>query len=222
MSAAIRNYVHAVYGLDAVVQRTADDDWTRPSPCEQWTALDVVVHNAWAFDIVSGMAQGRPASVPSGSTSAAIPAPSDDGYMFHPDVWAIRARLADEYAGNPLRCWNRDRDGLMEALDLPGAAEMVTRSPWGETTVDDWLAFAVWDPLVHTWDLAEAVGQRAMVDPSLCELALEAARAFDARMNLRRTGGAAPELEPSGLDGLSRLLAFAGRDVGWRAARGIS
>ena len=42
--------------------------------------------------------------------------------------------------------------------------------------MDTWLSFAVWDPIVHTWDLAEAVDQPTIVDSRSCELALSAAR----------------------------------------------
>ncbi len=60
MSESIRRYVHAVYGLDAVVQRTAHDQWQNSSPCKGCVAIDVVVHNALSFQMFADMARGIP------------------------------------------------------------------------------------------------------------------------------------------------------------------
>ena len=217
MSESIRRYVQAVYGLDAVVQRTADDMWRHPSPCDGWAAIDVVVHNAWAFRMFVGMVHGKPASVPQPSDGGGVPAPSDDGYVLAPEVMAVYEALTTEYLFDPVGKWNRDRDELTTALDEPGAGQVRTRSPWGETDIDSWLAFALWDPLVHTWDLAECVGQPVIVDTGLCELALVAARAFDVKHDLRRPGVANAVRPAARSDALGRLLEFAGRDPGWRA-----
>ncbi len=216
MSESIRRYVQAVYGLDAVVQRTSDDMWQHPSPCEGWAAVDVVVHNAWAFNMFVGMVHGRPASVPQPSDGGGVPAPSDDGYVLAPEVMATYAALTADYSTDPIGKWNRDRDELIAALDEPGAGRVQTRSPWGETDIDAWLAFGLWDPLIHSWDLAEAVGQPTIVDAGLCELALAAAVAFDAKHDLRRPGVANAKRPPSRSDALGRLLEFAGRALDWR------
>jgi uncharacterized protein (TIGR03086 family) len=216
VSESIRRYVQAIYGLDAVVQRTSDDAWQDPSPCEGWVAVDVVVHNAWASKMVVGMVHGQPASVPQPSGVDGVRAPSDDGYVLAPEWLAAYGALTEDYSSDPIVKWNRDRDELIAALDEPGAGRVQTRSPWGETDMDSWLAFGLWDPLVHTWDLAEAVGQPTIADPGLCELALVAARTFDAKHNLRRPGVANTERSPSRTDALGRLLEFAGRNLEWR------
>jgi uncharacterized protein (TIGR03083 family) len=217
MSAEIRRYVHAVYGLDAVVQRIADDEWSKPSPCSEWVALDVVVHNGWALQMFTKMAHGAPAAVLPPADGSGVRAPGDDRYVFADYVVEGLVRLGGEYAADPLGYWNRDRDALVEALDEPGVGGLVTRTPWGEETdMDSWLGFALWDPLVHTWDLAEAVGQPTIVDLRLCELALRAARAHDAKYSLRRPGVAEPPIETSTSDPLDALLLFGGRNLDWR------
>ncbi|MGB9347387.1 MAG: maleylpyruvate isomerase N-terminal domain-containing protein [Ilumatobacteraceae bacterium] len=221
MSEHIRRYVQAVYGLDAVVQRTAQDQWQNPSPCDGWVALDVIVHNALSFQMFANMARGTPAAVPAPPDGSGVPAPSDDGHVFDANVLASASRLPAEYSADPISCWNRDRDDLIAALDDPGVGELRTHSPWGETDMDTWLSFAVWDPIVHTWDLAEAVDQPTVVDSRLCELALSAARTFDAEHNLRRPGVAAAEVHASSADAVERLLRFAGRDLSWRDRRGF-
>jgi len=44
MSTNLRNYTKALYGFDAVVQRVPEDRWDADSPCDGWSARDVVTH----------------------------------------------------------------------------------------------------------------------------------------------------------------------------------
>ena len=54
MSENLRNFTKAIYGMDAVVQRVPVDAWDNGSPCEGWTARDVVGHQA---GVLNGVAQ---------------------------------------------------------------------------------------------------------------------------------------------------------------------
>lgn len=216
MTENFRRYVQALYGFDAVVQRIRDGEWDHQSPCEAWNARDVVVHVAWGCELFAQMAQGVSASVPAKDDRSGVPAPSDDGYEISPLVLASYLAINERSLTDPIGVWNRSRSVCLEALDQPGAPQMVTRSPWGETDMDSWLGFATWDPLVHTWDLARAVDQQVVVDAELCERALEHAQEFDAAHDLRRPGVASTATETTRTDALSRLLAFAGRDLDWQ------
>lgn len=70
--------------------------------------------------------------------------------------------------------------------------------------------------LVHTWDLARAVGAPDDLDPQLCERALARLPADDAA--LARSGMYEPPvLASDGADAQTRLLAALGRDPSWRA-----
>lgn len=215
MTENIRGFVQALYGFDAVVQRMTDSDWVRQSPCEAWVARDVVAHVAWTCELVARMAEGEPASVPVSADQPGGLSLSDDGHHLDPTVLALYAVIDGQIRADPHVQWNRSRSVCLEALDQPGVSGCVTRSPWGETDMDRWLGFATWDPLVHTWDLSRAAGQPVLVDPALCERALEQARDFDAVHNLRRPGVVGPVLEATRQDALSRLLAFAGRNLDW-------
>ena len=212
-----RGYVQALYGFDAVVQRTAENEWNRQSPCEMWKARDVVVHVAWACELFAQMSAGIPASVPATNDGPGVPAPSDDGHQMSPSVLAAYVEIDQRFVDDPLGSWNRSRSLCLDALDQPGVPEVITRSPWGETDMDSWLGFAAWDPLVHTWDLARAVGQPVIVDAGLCERALEQAQDFDAAHNLRRPGVADDVRATIRTDPLGRLLAFAGRNLDWQS-----
>jgi uncharacterized protein (TIGR03086 family) len=69
------------------------------------------------------------------------------------------------------------------------------------------------DVLVHTWDLARAVGQTAALDDELCVRAYEAARASE----FRRADGMIGEEIPvaAGASATDKLVAFYGRDPAW-------
>ena len=138
MSENLRNYTKALYGFDAVVQRVADDRWDSPSPCEGWTALDVLAHNIGMCNMIAGFARGIDASAPDEVT------PSD-----------------------PQTDWAAARDGVLAALDTEGALQIKTLTPWGNLRVDRFIGIVAVDPLTHTFDLARAVGQDIVLDEDM-------------------------------------------------------
>ena len=71
------------------------------------------------------------------------------------------------------------------------------------------------DVVIHTWDLARAVGAPEQLDADLCVIALNAARAMMGASD--RSGLFAPPV-PIGSDASTqeRLLAVRGRDPQWR------
>jgi uncharacterized protein (TIGR03083 family) len=72
------------------------------------------------------------------------------------------------------------------------------------------------DVLVHTWDLARAVGLPPDLDPELCASAYDAVRAHE----LPRDTGMFEAARPvdADADAATRLIAFYGRDPAWRAS----
>jgi uncharacterized protein (TIGR03086 family) len=130
MSQELRNYTKALYRFDAVVQQVPPDAWDAGSPCDGWCARDVVAHAAGVMNAVETMARTGANALPE------TPDPGDD----------------------PVGLWNRSRDSLLEALDRPGALDQRGNFWFGESAINDILAFSVWDPLGHAWDLAQATG----------------------------------------------------------------
>ena len=133
MSTRLRNYTKALYGFDAVIQRVPPDRWDADSPCEGWSARDVVIHAGGVMQAVEAMARTGENVPP------ATPDPVDD-------VVAL---------------WNTSRDDLLEAVDHPDVLMWVGNYWFGEGTIDDILAFSVGDQLGHSSDVAEAVGRDA-------------------------------------------------------------
>ena len=86
--------------------------------------------------------------------------------------------------------------------------------PWGgKMPLGGFLERYPVEIIVHTWDLAQATGQSAVLDPDLVRDALEPARQF-APVG-RTVGLVGPERAVAGdADDLTRLLAIFGRGVG--------
>jgi uncharacterized protein (TIGR03086 family) len=207
MSANLLAYIKGLFCFDAVVQRTDPARWDDQSPCEQWTARGVVDHNARICFMIAEMARGNPAVRPEGAVERGRPAPSRDGFVLAPHLAQLFVRAAD----NPVTVWNRMRDDVLEALDRPGALETEARSPWGHRTVDEFLGLAFYDPLVHAWDLAKAVGQPPVLDAQLAQRALEHLTEFGMHKELRQPISLAAPVVTTAQDPVSRLIAFSGR-----------
>ena len=63
MSERLRRFTKAVYGFDAVVRRVDPGRWDEPSPCEEWSAGDVVQHQVDVMNMVTTAAGGDPGVV---------------------------------------------------------------------------------------------------------------------------------------------------------------
>jgi uncharacterized protein (TIGR03086 family) len=178
-------------GLDffgAVVAQLGAQDWDEPSPCEGWTALDVLGHLGTSIAMGVSVLQGEQ------------------------PTWPQVDRPADLVEGDPSSYWAamaaRAREALVGAdLDL----EMDT--PMGKRTVADRLAFPAIDLYVHAWDIGRAAGitveipvkaiefAHGYIDPIPDELVRGANGAFG------READAPPDAIPT-----EAFIAWTGRD----------
>ncbi len=163
------------------VEQVPPPAWSNPSPCEGWTARDVVSHLlTWVPSVI-----GR----------AGIPFP-------------------DRTPGqDPVEAWAAFVDTLQAALDDPEvAARRFDAGPPGELTVEQAIDLLVTgDVLLHTWDLARAVGLDERLDEGLVEAMLAGMEPMDEV--LRASGHYGPRVVvDDDTDAQTRLLAFTGRD----------
>jgi uncharacterized protein (TIGR03086 family) len=179
----LRDFTKAVYGMDAVVRRVPDDAWDNPSPCEGWSARDVVAHQVSVFDAIAHMAAGNDMILPS---------------------------MPDDRS-DPVGLWGDSRDRLLAALDTKGALHHHGGYWFGPMSVDELLAITQWDPLTHAWDVAEAAGIPAILDEDLAEKSL--ARITAIRPSLAKMKLVADEVPvPDDADIVDRYLGAVGRD----------
>jgi len=181
----------ALDGFEAVIAAVPAGAWDAPSPCASWTAADVAGHVIGDLRAVEALATGRD---------------NEEG------VNLAQPRSAAGH--DPLSAWRAARADMMSVLG-PAALARPVPLPWGEQLpLGEFLERYPLEILVHTWDLAQATGQRAMLDPGLVHDALEPARQFAPAG--RAAGLIGPECAVTAADDdLTRLLAVFGR----RAAR---
>ena len=186
MSTNLQNYTKAAYTLDAVVQRVATDQWDNQSPCEEWSARQVLGHVIWHAQQVTAKCNGTEG-------------PAEQAEA---DVAGI----------DPIASWNAALGGVLAALDQSGALQIATNGPFGESTMDADLVLPTMDILTHAWDIATATEQNPAIPEDMAQSAHDLiAGAGDF---VRRPGIFGPALEaPADADIVTRFLALAGRQA---------
>ena len=209
MSENRRAYMTALFGFDAVVQRVEPHQWGQQSPCDRWDARGVLNHNIVVAHMIVEMTKGKSAAVPATGAKGERPVPHGEGFVFASHL-ASAPRIGEGM--DPIVVWNERRDLVQEALDTPEAVTTLVRSPWGHNTVDEFLGFAFYDPLVHIWALAKAVDQPVFLDPALVERALSMLEDPGDERILRQPISLAEPVATTAADSASRLIALTGRD----------
>lgn len=137
-------------GFDAAVRAVSPGQWEAQSPCEQWTARDVVAH------VVEGH-RGVIANVRGGESE---PMGADEDPK---RAWEKASRAIDEITGEP--------ETVARVVDGPtgrmSAGEIIGR-------------FVAMDLLVHTWDLARTIGADEHLDEDSVRKAYEGLKPMDA------------------------------------------
>jgi uncharacterized protein (TIGR03086 family) len=99
----------------------------------------------------------------------------------------------------------------MDAGSVRGPDEPAGSS---DLDLDRLLPMLTAEVLVHTWDLARAIGVDPRLDPELCELSRAVVGPNDE--SLRSSGLFGPQvIVPESADAATRLVAFMGRDPQW-------
>jgi uncharacterized protein (TIGR03086 family) len=139
MTEIAARYRRLADAFEATIERTGPDDWSNPSPCEDWDARGVVEH---VVDVHSMMLR------PLERRLAGGPSVADD------PLGAFRAARSEvEVVLDDPALAGHEYDGLLGRTTV-------------ETTIDRFLGF---DLVVHGWDLARATGQDEAMDPDEIE-----------------------------------------------------
>lgn len=182
MSEAVDRYIGLADAFAARVEAAPDDKLDAQSPCEDWKARDVIAH-------VVGTMRGVAAGLTGGE----------------PEPLAADADIKEAF-----------RSSYAALKDALGRADLSTPIPGGpmgpmpaEMLVGRILAS---DVLVHTWDLARAVGGDEQLDQDAVGHAYEGLKPMDAM--IRRPGVFGPRIDaPEGADLQTEFLSFLGRKV---------
>jgi uncharacterized protein (TIGR03086 family) len=143
------NYQVVSDGFDAAVQSVAPDQWGEQSPCEEWTARDIVAHTVEGHrSVIAGVRGGEPTSLGADEDPTR--------------AWAEVSRAITEITQDPAAA----------GKELDGPAGKMT----AEEIID---RFVTMDLLVHTWDLARTVGADEHLDEESVARAYEALKPMD-------------------------------------------
>jgi uncharacterized protein (TIGR03086 family) len=180
MSQAQDSYRSVSSGFDAAVKAASPDKWDAQSPCELWTARDVVAHVVQGHgSVIAGVRGGEP------ETLGADEDPRQ--------AWEKVSRAINEITGDPVEA-AKEFDGPTGRMP---AGEIINR-------------FVTMDLLVHTWDLARAVGADERLDEASVRQAYETLKPMDEM--IRRPNMFGPKVEPPGdADLQTEFLYFVGR-----------
>jgi uncharacterized protein (TIGR03086 family) len=183
MSEASERYLGLAEQFGARVEAAPDDAFGRPAPCEGWTGRDVVAH------VLESMRR---------ITAAIKEGDADKAQKLGPDE-------------DPKAAWRSSFAEVKDALASPEAATATMPGPMGDAPIDMMVGrILASDVLVHTWDLARAVGGDEHLDQDAVAHAFEGLKPMDAM--LRRPGVFGPKVEPpEGADLQTQVLAFVGR-----------
>jgi uncharacterized protein (TIGR03086 family) len=170
----------------AVLAGVAPDRYGDPTPCEDWTVLDLIDHviggNHWAPLLLAG-ADGREAL----GQIKAMTFADDRRESCAASVAAQQEAFAAADPGTPVQ-------------------HMIGRIPAAQ-----FLAMRIGDVLVHTWDLCRAVGADERIPPELVAAGLAIFEPQAARIGSIGMFGKGPEGAPEPADDQQRLLQLTGR-----------
>ena len=154
MTSTAKQYQAALGLLTAVVEAVHADSWSAPSPCEGWTARDVIGH---MVQTQRELLAGHGVDVGDTPDLEADPA----GAWRQHTHWVLDV-LADE------ALVGRAYDGHFGPTTIGRTIEQ----------------FYVWDMYVHRWDLARAAGVHAELTHSELDLIEQGADSFGEALHM--------------------------------------
>jgi uncharacterized protein (TIGR03086 family) len=142
-------YETAVRSFGDRVHRVGTDQWSAATPNTEWDVRALVNHVvgecAWVPPLVGG------------STIA------DVGDALSGDL------LGDD----PVGAWDEQSAAALASFRAPGALDGTVQLSSGEESTREYCRQVAFDALVHSWDLARAIGDDETLDPHAVEHALE-------------------------------------------------
>ena len=190
-------YRVSVEGWIRAVRGLAPEHWDLPTPCTDWTVRDLVNHVAgedlWTTPLLNG------------STIA------DVGDRFDGDV------LGGEPIEGAVAAAEEALVTTEQALPAGGTVHL----SYGEEQVEEYVRQLAADHLIHSWDLAAAVGAPRGLDPAAVATV---SGWFAEREELYRGAGIIADrvvVAAAGSDPQADLVAGFGRDPAWSAGRTV-
>lgn len=139
----VDRYLLASAGFERPLSAVRPSQWNGPTPCTEWTVRQLVNHMTRGNLNYVRLAHGGSAAE------------------------FLRLRDSDALGDDPVGAYRRSVEECAKAFRQLGALERIIDYPLGR--VAGWQALAVrtTDSLIHTWDLARAIGVDDRLDADL-------------------------------------------------------
>ena len=119
------------------------DDWSRPTPCSEWTVRDLANHVVGGCRRYTMLLHGAQPN----------------------ETNALRA--LDHLGDDPVGAFAALADEMSEAFREPSALDRTVHHPAGDRSGRALLDMRIMDFTLHAWDLARAIGSDERLDPDL-------------------------------------------------------
>lgn len=188
MSDVVGLYSRSLDAFGDLLRGVRTEQWSAPTPCADWSVRDLANHvlgeNRWMPPMMAGRTV------------------ADVGDAFEGDL------IGDD-AG---RAWDEAADEALAAVREPGALERTVHLSFGDFSGRFYVGQVLSDHVIHSWDLARAIGAGEALDPELVRFAYdELVPQFE---QWRKAGAFGPKIPvDEGADLQTKLLAEAGRAV---------
>lgn len=186
MDDLVTRFRRAAETFGARIHEVAPGQWSAPTPCTEWDVRalcnHVVGEAAWMVPLFAG------------KTIAEVGGALD----------------GDILGEDPARAWDEAIESALAAVQEPGAMEQIVHLSFGDVLGEEYLRQVHADVVIHTWDLATAIGADRTIDAIEAQALIE----YLEPMLKGNTGGAfaAPvEIGPDA-GAADRLIALTGRD----------
>ena len=182
----LRAYDDMVEAVRLLAERTLPDQFGDPTPCSEWTVLDMLNHLVETLDRYGAQARGVP------PVEGEVTTYEDPIGMFPAMAASTRAAFAAR-----------------------GYLATVAATPIGDQPGSSVVQHVVNELIVHGWDLARGTGQNADIAPAWAGDSLRSWEAFFAQWPREQlTFNFGPECAaPAGASSTDRVAAYLGRSV---------
>jgi uncharacterized protein (TIGR03086 family) len=175
-----------VNGAIPIISSIRPEDMNKVTPCAAWTVQDLAQHMTAGHRVFAEALDGKKPAMPD--------------------------QMPDVLGDDPGAAYANAARATMARWREPGALERTLSLPFADIPASTGINIYLMDQLIHTWDLAEALGRDFSMDADLAEAAHQTIRQI-VPPEARGPGGPfGPELScAADAPVLDRLLAVSGR-----------
>jgi uncharacterized protein (TIGR03086 family) len=174
--------------LSRLVGKVSEANQRNATPCSEWNVRALLNHivneNAWIPDMFDG------------KTVAEV-GDKHDGDL-----------LGDD----PAKAWQASSDEAVAAVSEPRAISAKVHLSFGDASGEEYINQMAVDQVIHAWDLAQGIGEKASISGELAEYCLGF---LEPQAEVWRNSGAfGKKVETTGkASALTKLLALSGRNA---------